>query len=53
MGKDGTKWFCKNNTKVRTISQNKVTEKGGVKSVAKRAKSEIVAWNVFFSNQYY
>jgi len=49
LGKDGTKWFRKNNTKVRTITQNKVTEKSGVKSVAKHAKSEIDAWNVFFS----
>lgn len=49
LGKDGTKWFRKNNTKVRTITQNKVTEKSGVKSVAKHAKTEIDA---FFSINY-
>jgi len=42
VGKDGTKWFRKNPTQnIRTIKQNLVTEKSGVKGVAKNAKSEM------------
>lgn len=41
LGIDGTKWFCKNNTKIRTITRYEVNEKCGVKNEAKNAKSEI------------
>jgi len=51
VGKDVTKWFCKKPTQnIRTIQQNLVTEKSGVKGVAKNAKSEIESWEIFFSN---
>lgn len=51
VGKDGTKWFRKKPTQnIRTIQQNLVTEKSGVKGVAKNAKSEIESWEIFFSN---
>ncbi|KAE9528810.1 hypothetical protein AGLY_012385 [Aphis glycines] len=51
VGKDGTKWFRKNPTQnIRTIKQNLVTEKSGVKGVAKNAKSEMESWEIFFSN---
>jgi len=39
IGKDGTKWNRKPNVRVRIANSNKVTEKSGVKSIAKSAKT--------------
>lgn len=50
IGKDGTKWNRKPNVRVRIANYNKVTEKSGVKLIAKSAKTILECWMLFFSN---
>lgn len=48
-GKDGTWNRRKPNQRTKSPSYNKITEKPGVTNLAKDAKTEIDAWNIFFT----
>lgn len=49
VNKDSAKWFRKQHTQnICTIQQNLVTEKSGIKGVAKNAKLEMKSWKIFF-----
>jgi len=51
VGKDGTKWIRKKPTQnIRTTQQNLVTEKSGVKGVAKSEIRNRILGNVFFKS---